>query len=111
KILRRLNKKYVVLHDLLLPTSLTPSKITQIDHIVISPYGIFVIETKNYKGIIIGNSNDDTWTQVTSNRRFLIPSPILQNRMHLEAVSQYIPVEYKNYMYSIITFSPRASIK
>ena len=34
---------------------------TQIDHLVISPYGIFVIETKNYKGDIYGVSCKSPW--------------------------------------------------
>lgn len=37
---------------------------TQIDHIIISQYGIFVIETKNYKGWIFGNEKQENWTQV-----------------------------------------------
>lgn len=46
-------QSYIVLNDImLLPTSYGT---TQIDYIVVSVYGIFVIETKNYKGWIIGN--------------------------------------------------------
>lgn len=37
---------------------------TQIDHVVVSPYGVFVIETKGYKGWILGGENSDYWTQV-----------------------------------------------
>ncbi len=29
--------------------------ITQIDHIIVSIYGVFIIETKNYKGLITLN--------------------------------------------------------
>ena len=36
---------------------------TQIDHVVVSPYGIFVIETKNYKGWIYGRRRAEYWTQ------------------------------------------------
>ena len=46
-----LSKEYITLNDLLLPTRYGT---TQIDHVVVSPYGIFVIETKNYKGWILG---------------------------------------------------------
>ena len=41
--------KYRVLNDVTLPT---PNGSSQIDHVVVSIYGIFVIETKNYKGWI-----------------------------------------------------------
>lgn len=37
---------------------------TQIDHIIVSVFGIFVIETKNYKGWIFGNEKQEKWTQV-----------------------------------------------
>ena len=37
---------------------------TQIDHILVSRFGIFVIETKDYGGWIFGGANDRFWTQV-----------------------------------------------
>ena len=59
--LRRLNpKEYIVLNDLVVKTSRGSS---QIDHVVISIYGIFVIETKTYRGWIHGNENSEYWTQ------------------------------------------------
>src|SRR5690349_12424781 len=36
---------------------------TQIDHVLVSRFGIFVIETKDYKGWIFAGSNDRYWTQ------------------------------------------------
>jgi len=39
---------------------------TQIDHIVVSRYGIFVIETKNYRGWIFGSEKQRDWTTKTS---------------------------------------------
>ena len=55
-----LSKEYITLNDILLPTNYGT---TQIDHIVVSPYGIFVIETKNYKGWIFGHENSEEWKQ------------------------------------------------
>lgn len=43
---------YRVFNDIMLQTK---RGTTQIDHIVVSIYGIFVIETKNYKGWITGS--------------------------------------------------------
>jgi len=48
--------KYMVINDIMLQVG---SKTTQIDHVVVSNYGVFVIETKNYKGWIIGNEFDE----------------------------------------------------
>lgn len=56
---------------------------TQIDHIVVSVYGIFVIETKNYKGWIFGNSHKDYWTQNIWGNKYSIYNPLLQNKKHI----------------------------
>jgi hypothetical protein len=37
---------------------------TQIDHILLSKHGIFVIESKHYSGWIFANASWPTWTQV-----------------------------------------------
>ncbi|MEO5913818.1 MAG: nuclease-related domain-containing protein [Luteolibacter sp.] len=47
---------YQTFHDLYLPRPDGQGS-TQIDHVVVSPFGIFVIETKNYRGWIFGSEN------------------------------------------------------
>lgn len=42
-----LPEEYFIFNDLLFDSN---GRSTQIDHIVVSPYGVFVIETKGYKG-------------------------------------------------------------
>ena len=58
--------KYKVINNIVLKTG---EKTTQIDHIVISDYGIFVIETKNYKGWVFGDENSKYWTQIIYKRK------------------------------------------
>jgi restriction system protein len=48
----------------------TPDGTTQIDHIFISPYGIFVLETKNMSGWIFGSEKQAQWTQKLYKRTF-----------------------------------------
>ena len=60
-ILSKLSEEYTTLNDLIFRTE---KGTTQIDHIVISKYGIFVIETKNYRGEIYGDDNRQEWTQI-----------------------------------------------
>ena len=55
-----LPSEYYVMDDVVLNTV---RGTTQIDHIVISKYGVFVIETKNYRGIIYGNDDSKKWNQ------------------------------------------------
>lgn len=65
KVNTRLNfigKEYIVLKDILIKSS--NGYTSQIDELVLSEYGLFVIETKNYKGWIFGNEKAENWTQV-----------------------------------------------
>lgn len=53
-ILAQLPEEYTVIDDVVLKTN---SGTTQIDHVVVSRYGVFAIETKNYRGDIYGNDD------------------------------------------------------
>ena len=61
KVLLRLPSTYRLLEDVVLKTN---RGTTQIDHVVVSPFGVFAIETKNYRGIIYGDDNREQWTQI-----------------------------------------------
>ena len=90
KELGRLKKKdYIVLNDLLLPT--VNGKTSQIDHVVVSTRGIFVIETKNHAGRISGSEQGQYWQQHLSSQSRGFYNPILQNRSHLRAVRRHLP--------------------
>lgn len=60
-ILMQLPDYYVILDDIVLKTN---RGTTQIDHIIVSRYGVFAIETKNYRGDIYGDDNRKEWTQL-----------------------------------------------
>ncbi|MBQ7532867.1 MAG: NERD domain-containing protein [Bacteroidales bacterium] len=60
-ILSRLSNEYTILNDVVLKTT---NGTTQIDHIVVSKYGVFAVETKNYRGEIYGSDNSQDWTQI-----------------------------------------------
>ncbi|MET3032482.1 NERD domain-containing protein [Flavobacterium johnsoniae] len=83
----------------------------QIDHIVISSFGVFVIETKNYKGWIVGYENSKYWTQVIYKYKKKFYNPILQNAGHIRALKNYLK-GYKDLEYrSIVVFCTKARIK
>lgn len=100
--------KYKVINNVVLKSG---EKTTQIDHIVISDFGVFVIETKNYKGWIIGSENSEYWTQVIYKRKEKLYNPIRQNLAHIRALRdclhEYPHIDYK----SIIVFPSKADIK
>lgn len=51
-------------------------------------YGIFVIETKNYKGWIYGSERDRQWTQVIYKRKERFQNPLRQNCRHTKVLSE-----------------------
>ena len=60
-ILMQLPDDYYIFKDVILKTK---KGTTQIDHIVVSKYGVFAIETKNYRGEIYGDDKREYWTQI-----------------------------------------------
>ncbi|MEN5087968.1 nuclease-related domain-containing protein [Sphingobacterium faecium] len=58
----------------------------QIDHLVVSRFGVFVIETKNYNGWIFGSENAYQWKQVIFNNTYEFYNPIRQNLGHIKAL-------------------------
>lgn len=86
--LRHLGKEYFVLNDIMLKTK---DNIThQIDHIVLSKYGIFVIETKQYNGYIIGSEYDKKWCIKAGKRKLYINNPFFQNYGHVKALEEIL---------------------
>lgn len=73
-------EEYFILNDIFLKNG---DKTTQIDHIVVSVYGIFIIETKTYNGWIYGDSNKDYWTQNLWGNKYPLYNPIFQNEGHI----------------------------
>ncbi|NME06353.1 NERD domain-containing protein [Psychrobacillus sp. BL-248-WT-3] len=101
-------EEYVVLHDLLLPYE---EGTTQIDHVVVSTVGIFVIETKNYKGWIFGKERQKYWKQVIYKKNYNFLNPVMQNFAHLTAIQALIKEMYEGPYYSLIAFSNEATFK
>lgn len=83
---------------------------TQIDHVIISPYGIFVIETKNYTGMIVGTTDSEYWTKVQYKKKYKFYNPIKQNRSHVIALKRLFNLSDK-YFFPIVVFHNNAEIK
>jgi len=84
---------------------------TQIDHIIVSVYGIFVIETKNYKGWIYGREAQKQWTQVFPNgSKFKFQNPLRQNYLHIKTLADLLGLEL-SYFHSMIAFIGECELK
>lgn len=92
----------------------TPYGTTQIDHLFVSVYGVFVVETKNWDGWIFGNKEDSHWTQMFHNRKkYRVQNPLKQNEAHVRAVRQELErLEIRGrVVHSVIAFVGDAEIK
>ena len=107
QVLRKLGDEYLIYHDLYVEKK--DGKTAQVDHVVLSKYGIFVIETKNYKGWIFGNETQKNWTQVIYKKKTRFYNPILQNQTHIRALKAYLNMNVS--FYSMIVFSNEATLK
>lgn len=89
-VMRSLPDYYHIINDVLLPTK---KGSTQIDHTIVSPFGIFIIETKNHKGMIFGDCYGKVWTQVLRGAgRHTFYSPVKQNQGHIINLAKSINV-------------------
>lgn len=81
---------YELYHDLYLPRP-DGEGTAQIDHLVLSPYGIFVVETKNLSGWIFGREREPRWTQVLAGGiKTTFQNPLRQNYSHIEALRCFL---------------------
>lgn len=84
---------------------------TQVDHILISRFGVFVIETKDYSGWIFANATEKTWTQVLFQLRFKFQNPIFQNKRHVRAVQGLLDFLPPGAIRSVVVFTGEAEFK
>jgi len=100
-----------VLNDVLLPSNGSLNT-TQIDHIVVSNYGIFCIETKAYQGWIFGDASQEYWTQVIYQYKERFYNPLRQNYAHIKAVEKLIMSKYpKTRVFSLVAFPDADKLK
>jgi len=99
---------FIVLNDIYLPSS--DGTTTQIDHIVVSQYGVFVVETKNYSGWIFANARDDEWTQVIYRRKSRLQNPLRQNYRHICVLAECLGIS-KDYFHSVVAFTENCTFK
>jgi restriction system protein len=84
---------------------------TQIDHILVSTYGIFVIETKHYSGWIFGDEKSKQWTQVMWQVRSRFQNPLHQNYKHVKAVRELLDFLPPESIIGMVVFTGDAQFK
>ncbi len=93
--------------DLLVPSQ---GGTTQIDHVVVSRYGIFVIETKNMGGWIFGDARQAQWTQTIYRHKQRFQNPLRQNHAHTKALESALSMPGSCF-HSVVVFTGDCTFK
>jgi len=87
-------------------------KLTEIDMLLVTRKGIFVIESKNYSGWIYGKEHDSNWTQTFPNgMKFKFFNPIRQNHIHVLGAKNTLAAFFEMRYFSIVVFGDECKIK
>jgi restriction system protein len=98
---------YHLIKNVTLPTD---DGTTQIDHIIVSKYGIFVVETKNMKGWIFGGENQKQWTQQIFKHKSKFQNPLHQNYKHVKTLESCLRIK-SDTLFSVIIFIGDSTFK
>ncbi|MBD7945812.1 MULTISPECIES: nuclease-related domain-containing protein [Psychrobacillus] len=100
------NSKY--LSDVLIENNKAKSGYSQIDHVIFTPFAIFVVETKNYSGTIYGDRSRTKWSV---NGKFPMMNPFNQNYGHIQAIKGVLEIEGETQFVSMVSFTKRCTFK
>lgn len=98
---------YARYHDVIFPSFNGSS---QIDHILISRFGVFIIETKNKTGWIFGAEKQENWTQVVWGKKYQFQNPLKQVYRQKKVLSQFLGIN-EEYVHTVVYFSGDAKFK
>lgn len=100
-------EKYHLVKNVTLPTE---DGSTQIDHVIVSIYGVFVVETKNIKGWIFGGPHQKTWTQQIYKHKNKFQNPLHQNYKHTKVLESLLELTEKQ-IFSVVVFVGDSTFK
>lgn len=99
--------EYQIINNVLIKTN---GSTHQIDHVIVSTYGIFSVETKQYNGFITGSKYDKKWVRHAGKNKYYYTNPIMQNYGHVKALSQLLNIS-ESKIYNIVCIPSRANLK
>ena len=99
--------KYHILENITLPVG---DGSTQIDHVIISVYGVFVIETKNMTGWIFGDARQKYWTQTIYKHKSKFQNPLHQNFKHVRVLQDLLGLNQYQ-IHSVVVFIGDSTLK
>ena len=100
---------YQTVNNVLIPNG--KGGLTQIDHVVVSSFGIFVVETKNWAGWVFGAGKDKNWTVTfRDGGKSQFRNPVRQNHRHIEALSELLKLPQTDFC-NLVCFVGSAKLK
>ena len=85
--IEKLGEGYTLLSGVVVPAL---RGMSQIDHLIVSPYGIFVLTLQNEPGRVRGRVNDEMWEIKSGMRKGTIYNPLWENRKWVNALEKYL---------------------
>ncbi|MBP3253646.1 MAG: NERD domain-containing protein [Bacteroidales bacterium] len=105
--LSELSQNYTVFNDVYVKVN---GHSVQIDHVIISVYGIFVIETKNYTGSIYGTDDAEYWSKYIHGNEYKFRNPLKQNYYHVKSLQDILCLPGKVFI-PIVVFTDNVDIR
>lgn len=94
-------------HNIIIPSK---NGTTQIDHLLLSPYGLFIVETKNMQGWIFGSEDQAKWTQTFYNRKYTFQNPLRQTFRQKKVLAGFLNVD-ENLIHAVVYFIGDCTLK
>lgn len=99
--------RYHLIKNVTLPTD---DGTTQIDHVLVSEFGVFVVETKNMKGWIFGGPHQRFWTQKIYRSNHKFQNPLHQNYKHVRTLQALLGLD-DHQIHSVVVFVGDSTFK
>lgn len=101
------NKAYCKFNNIILPST---NGTTQIDHLIVSVFGLFIVETKNKKGWIFGSDQQDFWTQIIYAKKYTFQNPLRQVYRQKKILSEFLNIDEPK-IHTVIYFAGNCKFK
>ncbi len=100
-------KHYTVLNHVILPRD---GGTMQLDHVVISKFGIIVIMTEFHRGWISGTEFQEQWTKSRFKRSAKFPNPMHENYLNVQMLARILQLPDSK-IHSIVVFTGHRGFK
>ena len=100
-------KTYRRFHNVIIPAK---NGTTQIDHLLVSQYGLFIVETKNKKGWIFGSENQPKWTQTLYGKKYSFQNPLRQTFRQKKILTEFLDLD-ESIVHTIVYFVGDSTFK